>query len=239
MKVHQGKNFSIYFGDQEQSVCLAEIAAQQRTQSLNNIAQILQVTQIALLLQNHGVQGLHVTGSDHQSYLFSQPGDYLITQKKMCGIGVVTADCLPIVIYDPIHHAAGIVHAGWKGLLAGIFQIAVDAMVEKFHTDPKTLEIYVGPAAGPCCYEVQQEFIDRVKNSIAQDFYTDKFFIFKDEKTFFDATIYLHVIATNLGIKQENIYTRYNLCTISTLSFCSYRREKDAARRQVTMISLY
>ena len=239
MKLHQGKNFSIYFGDQEQSVSLVEIAAQQTTQALKNITQELKIDQIALLAQNHGVQGLHIADSDNQNYLFSVAGDYLITQKKYCGIGVVTADCLPIVIYNPINHVAGIVHAGWKGLLGGVFQVAAHEMVEKLGSKLEDLQIYLGPAARPCCYEVQQEFVDRVSLSILDDVYDNQFFVVKNGKTFFDATVYLHVIARNIGIKQENIYTRYNVCTICTLSFCSYRKQKDRARRQVTMISLY
>ncbi len=239
MQKHQDKNFKIYFGDSYQSVSVLEIAAQQITKSLDKIAQELKVHQIALLAQNHGIQGLHITQDNHQNYLFTLPGDYLITQKIKCGIGVVTADCLPIVIYDSVHHAAAIIHAGWKGLLGGIFQVVVHQMAEEIGSKAENLQIYFGPSAGVCCYQVQQDFIDRVLASIPKNLYDERFFVTKDNQIFFEAMIYAQVIARNLGIKQENIYTRYNLCTICTLSFCSYRREKDQAYRQVTMISLY
>lgn len=236
MQIHQGINFSIYFGDQEDSIACHEILAGEKTFNLKCIADRLQVNQIALLLQNHGVQGLHIQLDDDQNYIFSQPGDYLVTQRTYCGIGVVTADCVPIVLYDPITHIAAIIHAGWKGLLANIVQSAIYAMVEKISTQPEYIQMYIGPCALSCCYEVQQDFIDRFTENF-QD--AASFFVKKEDKIYFDCIVCINVIARNLGIKQENIYTMYNVCTICTLSFCSYRRQKDKARRQVTMISLY
>jgi polyphenol oxidase len=236
MKLHQDKNFSIYFGDQEQSVSVDEIAAGRSTQAIQNIAQQLGIKQTVFLAQNHGIQGMQVAIDDEHNYNFAPVGDYLFTQRKNCGIGVVTADCLPIVIYDPVLHAAGIVHAGWKGLVSEIFQVAIADMIEKFGSRSQDLTIYLGPAARPCCYEVQQDFIDcfrKYQNN------SDSSFIKKDGKTYFDVRPFIDVIGRNLGIKHENIYTMYNVCTICTLSFCSYRRQKDKARRQVTMISLY
>ncbi len=236
MQIHQGVNFSIYFGDQEESIACHEIFSQERTYNLELIADRLQVTQIALLLQNHGIEGVDIARHDNQSSLFSQPGDYLVTQRTYCGIGVVTADCVPIVLYDPITHTAAIIHAGWKGLLANIVQQAVYFMAEKMLVQREYLQMYIGPCALSCCYQVQQDFIDRFTEKF-QD--AASFFVKKEDKIYFDCIVCINVIARNLGIKQENIYTMYNVCTICTLSFCSYRRQKDKARRQVTMISLY
>ena len=207
----------------------------QYTHSLQNIAQQLKIDQIAFLHQEHGVQGMQIHSKDNQNYLFNPTGDYLITDKKKCGIGVVTADCLPIVIYDPIHHASGIVHAGWRGLVAGVFQAVVQDMANKFKRSPASLEIYVGPAAGPCCYEVQQDFIDNFKKYGNEQLFFRK----KGFKTYFDSQAFVIVLARSLGIKEEKIYTRYNVCTICSLSFCSYRREKENARRQITMVCLH
>lgn len=236
MKLHQDKFFSIYFGDQEQSVSVDEIAAGTSTQAIQQIAELLGIKQTVSLAQTHGIQGMQIDIDDERNYNFTPVGDYLFTQRKNCGIGVVTADCLPIVIYDPVLHAAGIVHAGWKGLVAEVFQVAITQMIKKLGSKSQDIMIYLGPAARPCCYEVQQDFIDcfsKYQNN------SSFFFIKKDTKTYFDSRLFIDLVARNLGIKHENIYTRYNVCTICTLSFCSYRRQKDQARRQVTMISLY
>ncbi len=196
----------------------------------------MQAQNIAFLRQEHGVQGKIIEQSDDHSYFFQSVGDYLITQKKDYGIGVVTADCLPIVIYDPVTGTAGIVHAGWKGLVAGAFEVAVTEMVKNFGTRPENLEIHLGPAARPCCYEVQQDFVDQF---IDYQEYFHTFFMQRDGKIYFDSRYFVMVIARNLGIQHENLYTRYNVCTICNLSFCSYRREKENVRRQVTMICLH
>lgn len=246
MFLHKTTNFTIYFGDNQESISLDEIDAQQKTQSLRNIADQLHINQMVFLHQEHGIQGLHVKFDDDTSQFFQQPGDYLFTQKKECGIGIVTGDCLPIVIYDQISHAAGIVHAGWKGLAAGILQVAVQKIIEKLHVSASTLEMYVGPAARPCCYEVQQDFIERFKG------YENNPMIFKrsagvltqegiekNAKIYFDSRAFIIDIARSLGIDEEKIYTRYNVCTICDLSFCSYRRQKERARRQISMICLH
>jgi len=235
MQAFKNKFISIYFGGQQESISLDEIKNQQHTQSLRNIAQQLHVDHIAFLHQNHGSQGMQVEAEGCESYVFNPVGDYLVTNNKEYGIGVVTADCLPIVLYDPVHHASGIVHAGWKGLVAGVVQAAVQDMVEKFKSCPTTLEVYVGPAAGSCCYEVQQDFVDNFEKYGNEQL----FFTKKGSRTYFDSRAFVIVLARSLGIDEEKIYTRYNVCTICNLSFCSYRREKEKARRQITMVCLH
>lgn len=230
MFLHHDKKFFIYFGDSHDSVSLQEIAEKQATQAFDNIAQQLEIDQLVFLQQNHGIDGLHVAKNDTTNSFFATPGDYLVTQRTECAIGVVTADCLPIVIYDPISHTAAIVHAGWKGLLADIFTVCITNMTQTTGARAENLLIFLGPAARPCCYEVQQDFIDRLTNRDA--------LVIKKSSTYFDSRAFIVNIATNLGIKLANLYTRYNVCTICNLSFCSYRREKEKARRQISMICL-
>jgi polyphenol oxidase len=256
MFIECNERFTIYFGDAAQSVSLDEITTRENTPALQNIAQQVQAIpavatctskfqrrskamadkQIAFLRQEHGVQGKIIELHDDQNYIFQPAGDYLITQKINCGIGVVTADCLPIVIYDSINHATGIVHAGWKGLQAGVLKVVVADMIVQFGSRPEDLLVYLGPSAQPCCYEVQQDFVDQFREH-EKNFH--EFFIKKDGKIYFDSRSFIMVIARSLGIVPEKLYTRYNLCTICNLSFCSYRREKEKARRQVTMICLH
>lgn len=236
MFMYKTLEISIYFGDAQESISLEEIDNQQKTQALTSIAQKMNVDQIVFLKQEHGVQGKIIELGDKQSCFFNSIGDYLITQKKDCGIGVVTGDCLPIVVHDPITCTIAVIHAGWKGLSAGILQIVVAEMVEQIGVVPENISIYLGPAARSCCYEVQQDFMEQFCEH--QEYY-DAFFIKRDGKMYFDSRSFIIVIARSLGIKQEKIYTRYNVCTICNLSFCSYRREKEKARRQITMICLH
>jgi len=235
MFIHKKQRFTIYFGDASQNITLDEINQKKAIGSLEKIAQKLNILQFVFLHQNHGVEGDVIQKSNAQSYFFQQSGDYLITKKKNCGIGVLTADCLSIVLYDPITQTAGIVHAGWRGSAAGILKIVIDRMVQDCGVFVDMMQMYLGPAARSCCYEVQQDFI---KNFVHHENYQASF-IQKDYKLYFDAAQFAVNIAQNLGIKDKNIYTTYNVCTICDTSFCSYRREKENACRQITLITLH
>jgi YfiH family protein len=235
MFIFKSDQFSIYFGDASQSITTHDIQQKQITQNLQNIAQQAGADQVVFLQQTHGVQGAVIKDGVNQTQFLQQQGDFIIMNKKNCGIGVLTADCLPIVIYDPITHSAGIIHAGWKGSAANIFAITIQNMVQEFTTCPADVQIYFGPVAGACCYEVSTDFIDNFKQ---YPNYQDAF-IEKNNKIYFDSTVFTAIIARNLGIEDKNIYTTYNVCTICDTSFCSYRREKENASRQITLISLH
>jgi hypothetical protein len=78
------------------------------------------------------------------------------------------ADCTPILVYDPVRHAVGLAHAGWRGTIAGMAGALVSAMAERYGSDPADLAAVVGPAIGPCCYEVGEEVVDAVRSSFAE-----------------------------------------------------------------------
>lgn len=82
--------------------------------------------------------------------------DGLITQEKGIFLGVVTADCLPVLFCDPKNNIVGVVHAGYKGVLAGILEHTLEAFVN-LGSEKNTIRIGIGPAIGVCCYTVSQE----------------------------------------------------------------------------------
>ena len=75
------------------------------------------------------------------------------------------ADCTPILLYDPEHQAAGIAHAGWQGVVNRTAEAAVRAMITTFGSDPAAMVGAVGPAIGPCCYEVGPEVAAAIRDS--------------------------------------------------------------------------
>ncbi|MBI4412483.1 MAG: laccase domain-containing protein [Deltaproteobacteria bacterium] len=80
-----------------------------------------------------------------------------MTQKPGVLIGIRTADCVPILVYDPEQRAVGAIHAGWRGLIAGIIENSIGTMREKFLTNPKNLAVVVGAALCPGCFEIGPE----------------------------------------------------------------------------------
>ena len=70
------------------------------------------------------------------------------------------ADCTPVLLADPRHKAVAAVHAGWRGSAVRAASAAVHAMQHAFDTRPGDLLAGIGPAIGPCCYEVGQDVVD-------------------------------------------------------------------------------
>jgi YfiH family protein len=80
-------------------------------------------------------------------------GDGLVTTDAGVVLAVLTADCAPVLLADPAARVVGAVHAGWRGLAAGVVEAGVAAMAA-LGADPAATVGLVGPAVGGCCYEV-------------------------------------------------------------------------------------
>jgi YfiH family protein len=111
----------------------------------------------------HQVHGSHVAPVDLPNCGTVLPEtDSLITAQSGITLMLRFADCLPILLYDPSTPAVGLGHAGWRGTAAQIAPHMVKAMSESFGTDPAALVVALGPAVGPCCYEVGPEVAEAI-----------------------------------------------------------------------------
>jgi YfiH family protein len=169
----------------------------------------------------------------HDKVRFAGEGDFLITNKPGVAIGVLTADCLPVILHDKKNHACSVVHAGWRGSVAGICVKAIEAMQKNFGTDPRDLVVYFGPAAGKCCYEVRKDFYEKVS-----DRHADKIIAAKNGRLFFDNFRLNELQLIEIGILERNFIKHYNLCTICGGLHHSYRRDQDNSKRQATVVVL-
>ena len=114
------------------------------------------------LIMPHQVHGTGITQISKTFFLLSEDIrrsvtegiDALITNMPGVCIGVSTADCIPIIIYDPEHHAAGVVHSGWRGTVANIAEAAVAAMTRSYHSKPESLLAVIGPGISRRNFEV-------------------------------------------------------------------------------------
>ncbi|MBW4038989.1 MAG: peptidoglycan editing factor PgeF [Acidobacteria bacterium] len=84
-------------------------------------------------------------------------GDGLITGERGLMLGIQTADCVPVLVADTRKRVVGGFHAGWKGTLAGIAGVGVEAMVREFGARPEDFVAAIGPSIGPCCFAVGEE----------------------------------------------------------------------------------
>ena len=108
--------------------------------------------------QVHGdrVAGVNVTDAGRTL----DATDALITDAPGLLMMLRFADCVPVWLYDPWHHAIGLAHAGWQGTAQRIAAKTVRAMGAAFGSRPEDLLAGLGPAIGPCCYEVGPDVIE-------------------------------------------------------------------------------
>jgi YfiH family protein len=83
--------------------------------------------------------------------------DAMITRARGVTLVMSSADCVPLMLYDPVREVIALVHAGWRGTARGIAAATVDEMREQFGCRPADIRAGIGPSIGPCCYEVSEE----------------------------------------------------------------------------------
>lgn len=232
--------FSVYFGDasdglyQDQYHALAGSKELSTYQPYARLCQRFSTSYITFCYQTHSNQGFVTTVSnDHivSPLPFSSHGDFLLTNQPIA-LGVMTADCLPIVIHDTKTHAVGIVHAGWKGTLAQVAIKAIKNMQESYGSRIDDLEFLFGPAAGVCCYQVTEEFL----TYLAQYSWHDAVIHPKNGSLFFDTVECNRRMLQDIGVSSQAINTDFFQCTICVSNYCSFRREKEKAGRQMTVV---
>ena len=112
--------------------------------------------------QVHGVEVRQIAGEflsmpDHIRKMVLEGVDAVVTALKGVCIGVSTADCIPVLLYDQEHHAAAAIHAGWRGTLARIVHKTLQEMAFSFKTDPKKVKAVIGPGISLDNFEVGDE----------------------------------------------------------------------------------
>ncbi len=195
------------------------------------------------LHQTHGALGAYFN-SQAQIINFKNlitEGDYLISSIPNCSIGILTADCLPVVFYDPVKKIAAVIHAGWRGSVAGILHKVLADFKNLIQSDLSQLQVWFGPAAQVCCYEVQPEFRDNLllKEQVLLDqTLLQACFVERNQRIFFDLPRYNYELLLLGDILGHNINRKFNLCTICNVQFCSYRRDGLESGLQVTKVLL-
>lgn len=126
----------------------------------------LQPAAVVTARQVHGAHVAVAHGSDGGTVVPST--DALISNEPGVALLLRFADCVPVVLYDPQRQAIGLAHAGWRGLVAGVVPNTVAALQSTFGCRPADLIAGVGPAIGPCCYEVGPDVVAEVERIFGQ-----------------------------------------------------------------------
>jgi YfiH family protein len=188
-------------------------------------------------------------------------GDALITATPRLVLAVRTADCLPVLLFDPGVPAAGVAHAGWRGTVRRIAEKTVAALRASFGADPARMLAVIGPGIHSCCYEVGEEVIEAFHSQFS---YADALFRNVQPENPADILLPRQVLAAGqpplralapgrahldleeanrrqliaAGLKPENIVTGAPCTACRNDLLYSYRREGAAAGRLHAFIAL-
>ena len=128
-------------------------------------------------------------------------GDALITNIKKIALGVLVADCVPVLIYDKNLKIISAIHAGWKGVYKEIIKKVVKFLIKK-GSNTKNLVAVIGPSISEKSYEVQKDFKSKF---LKKDKQSKFFFKIRKNKTYFGLNKYVYYHLKKLGIKNLEI----------------------------------
>lgn len=226
-----GLNWSISIGDDPSNV------RKNRERSLERIGLTLERTVIAGLV--HGDRVVVVTGDEPltaDGIRLIPDCDAIITDEPNLALVVTAADCVPVLLYDPVLRVIGAVHAGWRGTVLGIAGKAVQAMVQTYGCNPAEILAEVGPSIGSCCYEVDEAVAGPVRaqfGEAAAQFLHPEGAPSKFRLDLWAANQYDLLRA---GVRSAQIQGTCTSCHVDALF--SHRAEKGAAGRGAAIIAL-
>ena len=154
--------------------------------------------------------------------------DAMITDLPGIALIVRSADCVPVLIYDPVRKVVAAVHAGWGGIAAGIIKKTIQKLEVNFNSKTGDMVFGLGPAIHACCYAVKDDVIGKVGEQYVRTQGGKKYIdLIKAAE---DQILKMNVRAKNIEILPQ--------CSACTKELYSYRRDGKRAGRLFHMISL-
>jgi polyphenol oxidase len=162
------------------------------------------------------------------------PADGMITRSRNLGIVMRFADCVPVLLYDPVQHAIGLAHAGWRGTIQRTGSATAQAMIDQFGSRPQDLIAGIGPSIGPCCYEVGPEVVEAVRNAFPT---SDALIspLHDGHSAHLDLWSANEIALRELGVSQISVS---QICTSCGSEFYSHRRDAGKTGRFGVLMNL-
>ncbi len=171
--------------------------------------------------------------------------DAILTDTPGLPVGVLTADCLPILLFDPVNSAAAAVHAGWRGTVKGVAMEAVFHMEHEFSSKASDICVAFGPYIAPCCYRVGTEVIDAYKKSFGT---SPKGFVYGEvvdedggedgDKLWFDLARANREVLKCAGVDEKKMVFDFACTSCESSRLFSHRRDGGLTGRQLSFIMI-
>ncbi len=185
---------------------------------------------IYLPIQKH-TNKIHILDSDNKPAV----ADAVVTDRKNVLIGVLVADCVPILLYDKSKKIIGAVHAGWRGTAKQILKETIIAMQEKFGCLPGNISVAIGPSIRQCSYEVDED----VNNAVHKATGAGDYYLRQGNKYFIDLSSANRIQALNMGILSQNIWQSDECTFCKPEKYYSYRYSGVSSGRQGGFIGIW
>ena len=163
-----------------------------------------------------------------------QKADIMLTDNPQVTLFMRFADCTPILLYDPKKQVAGIVHSGWLGTVRGATRVAVQAMKNRYSSNPADILAAIGPAIGPDHYEVGEDVILQVQDAFGAD--AESLLEKHGESVHFNLWKGNQILLEEAGVQQIETASICTACR--TNDWFSHRGEKGKTGRFGAMIAL-
>ena len=202
------------------------------------------VGDVVMLTQVHG-RGVVAVRQGEPAPIGRPEADVIVSNATNVAVAVRAADCVPLLMADPITGAVAAVHAGWRGTAARAAAAAVEALASAFGATAGDLIVAIGPSIGSCCYEVGPDLVDAFAAAGHERYLIDRWFLAPPPPRGSNERpkMRLDVGGANrdqlvlAGVREDNIHIA-NLCTAMHLDvLTSYRAEKDKAGRIAGVIA--
>ncbi len=166
-------------------------------------------------------------------------GDAHFTTKAGLALCVITADCVPVFIFDDKKKVVAGIHAGWRGVASKIIPKTIQKLIDQ-GSDINSLNLIVGPHIQKSSFEVEYDVRDQIISSLGplsaeeKSLLTEKI---SDKKALVDLNQVVKFQLHQIGISSEKV-SDLHLDTMTDRRFHSYRRDKEKSGRQVSFIVL-
>ena len=204
------------------------------------------LTSLRTVTQIHGAHSIATHNKQFHNHI---EADGLITQTPNTSLFMRFADCAPIMIYDPINHAIGLAHAGWRGTLSRIVEKTVGQLISSHETPPAKILAVLGPCIQACCYEIGKDVFEQFDKKFSQN----EDFLYRDQKTKNNSSslctqnkdkwqLNLPRIVRrqlkDIGLPAQNIFESSHCTQCEEDLFFSFRRDKKCQSRMITIIGI-
>ncbi|MDE0292281.1 MAG: peptidoglycan editing factor PgeF [Candidatus Dadabacteria bacterium] len=178
------------------------------------------------------VHGSTVFFVDNAAGEISVEADSIVTRQKGAGVGVITADCVPVLVCFPDSGCVCAVHAGWRGTSLRAVRECIGAVCEQYSLKPQDAVAVIGPAIWGCCYEVRDDVASRFVSRFSGE---GNWLLEKgDGKFLLDLVEINRIELCDAGVQQVEIM---NLCTCCQ-GLPSYRRDGSGTDKMISFLGI-